>query len=121
MVAVYSKSVILYNNPNNNIDIIGPIEHIATIPKLSLSESLSSLNDDIPIPKAIIKGTAIGPVVAPPESKAIPKNSSGTFKASKKAIVYKKHNIYFNFNFNLIRKKEIAKKIPTPNSNNCYY
>ena len=66
---------------------IGPIEHRATIPKLSLSEFFSLLIEDIPIPNAIIKGTAIGPVVAPPESKAIAKNSLGTKNASTKTIL----------------------------------
>ncbi|OQB44131.1 MAG: hypothetical protein BWY01_01798 [Synergistetes bacterium ADurb.Bin155] len=53
--------------------IIGPMEARPTRPKLSLSESLVPLTAAIPTPRAIVKGTVMGPVVAPPASKAIPR------------------------------------------------
>ena len=38
----------------------------------------------MPTPSAIIKGTVMGPVVTPPESKATARKSAGTRKASTK-------------------------------------
>ena len=57
--------------------MIGPIEHIAIKPKLS---SLHFFDTPLanPIPRAIINGTVIGPVVTPPESKATALKSAGT-------------------------------------------
>ena len=43
--------------------MIGPILHSATRPKLSLAPSLSLLAAERPTPRAMIKGTVIGPVV----------------------------------------------------------
>ena len=47
---------------------IGPILHIATIPKLSDCEPLLPPSEARPMPSAIMNGTVIGPVVTPPES-----------------------------------------------------
>ena len=63
---------------------MGPMLHSATTPKLSASESLWLRRAVSPAPMPIIKGTVIGPVVTPPESKATAKNSLGTRKASRK-------------------------------------
>ena len=52
-------------------DKIGPIEHSAVIPKLSLSDFLSLRIEAAPAPSAMINGTLIGPVVTPPESNGI--------------------------------------------------
>ena len=51
--------------------MMGPTEQRATRPKLSSAERLSVRMDARPAPSAIIKGTVIGPVVTPPESKAV--------------------------------------------------
>ncbi len=63
---------------------IGPIEAMPTKPKLS-SEASSVLEclrtAATPMPKARIKGTVIGPVVAPPASNPIPTNSGLVKKA----------------------------------------
>ena len=47
----------------------GPIEQRAIKPKLFSFAFLPPIVIDIPNPIAIIKGTVIGPVVTPPESK----------------------------------------------------
>ena len=61
---------------------IGPMEHMDTKPKLSSAACLSLRIAEIPIPNAIIKGTVIGPVVTPPESKATATKLFGTKKDS---------------------------------------
>ena len=60
--------------------MIGPILHRATRPKLSLAPSLSLLAAERPTPRAMIKGTVIGPVVTPPESNATAVKESGEKK-----------------------------------------
>ena len=49
---------------------IGPIEQSAIKPKLLSLSRLSPSAAATPTPSDIIKGTVIGPVVTPPESKA---------------------------------------------------
>ena len=49
--------------------------------------SLSERTAETPSPKAIINGTVIGPVVAPPESKAIPIKLFGAIKANTKLSI----------------------------------
>ena len=49
---------------------MGPMEHSATRPKLSAAAFLSLRMEATPTPMAMIKGTVMGPVVTPPESKA---------------------------------------------------
>ena len=65
-------------------DRIGPMEHNATRPKESLLEFLSLRTAARPMPKAMIKGTVMGPVVTPPESKAAGTKLSGTKNESAK-------------------------------------
>lgn len=72
-----------YKIPNNNTARMGPMEHSAIKPKLSLEEFLSSLDKAIPNPNAIIKGT----VVTPPESK-----DTGTKLAGAKIFSAKSHH-----------------------------
>ena len=60
---------------SNKTTSIGPTEHKAIKPKLFSLESLPPIVWAIPIPRAIINGTVIGPVVTPPESKAIERNA----------------------------------------------
>ena len=67
------------------MDMIGPTEHIATIPKLSLRPPFL-FTDARPIPSAIRNGTVIGPVVTPPESKAAGINSDGQKHAKSAAM-----------------------------------
>ena len=67
-----------------------------------------------PRPKASIKGTVIGPVVTPPESKATAINSLGTKIAIRKTMRYRMISITFNLICNTIRTKASAKKTPTP-------
>ena len=45
------------------------MEHRETRPKLSLAEFLSLRLEATPRPRAMMKGTVMGPVVTPPESK----------------------------------------------------
>ena len=52
--------------------------HSATRPKLSLSAFLSLRTAARPMPRAMMNGTVMGPVVTPPESKATARNASGT-------------------------------------------
>ena len=51
--------------------ITGPMEARATKPKLSLRELLPPKTEVRLTPRARMKGTVIGPVVTPPESKDI--------------------------------------------------
>ena len=71
---------------NNNTAIMGPTEQRAIRPKLSWEDCLVPRRVDTPTPKAIIKGTVMGPVVTPPESKATAKKSGGAKKANAKAM-----------------------------------
>ena len=48
----------------------GPSEDRATIPKLSVPSLLVLTPLVIPLPRLSMKGTVMGPVVTPPESKA---------------------------------------------------
>ena len=61
---------------------IGPTEHSATRPKLSWAAFLSLRMEATPRPSAMMKGTVMGPVVTPPESKAMARKSPGTEAAS---------------------------------------
>ena len=64
---------------------MGPMLHKATMPKLLSSACLPLLwAEATPIPRAMIKGTVMGPVVTPPASKATAKNSLGTKRARRK-------------------------------------
>ena len=63
---------------------MGPTLHSATIPKLSSSRPLMLA---MPVPSAIRKGTVMGPVVTPPESKATAKNALGTKMESRNTPV----------------------------------
>ncbi len=65
----------LKNIPRINTTIIGPIRVRATRPKLSSSDVLSPRIDVNPSPRAITKGTKMGPVVTAPDSQAIERNS----------------------------------------------
>ena len=58
--------------------------HRATTPKLSASELWGRPRAVSPAPMAMRKGTVMGPVVTPPESKATARNSPGTQKLSRK-------------------------------------
>ena len=55
--------------PRTSTERMGPTLHRATRPKLSLVAFLSLRTEASPTPRAMIKGTVIGPVVTPPESK----------------------------------------------------
>ena len=63
---------------------MGPMEQSATRPKLSSAAWRSERMAATPTPSAMIKGTVMGPVVTPPESKATERNSFGTKAASTK-------------------------------------
>ena len=61
---------------------IGPTEHSATSPKES-SDALESLRiAAMPMPKLMMNGTVMGPVVTPPESNATERKLSGARKTS---------------------------------------
>ena len=55
--------------PRTSTERMGPILHRATRPKLSLVAFLSLRTEARPTPRAMMKGTVMGPVVTPPESK----------------------------------------------------
>ena len=57
---------------------MGPTLHRATRPKLSLVAFLSLRTEARPTPRAMMKGTVMGPVVTPPESKDTGIKSLGT-------------------------------------------
>ena len=63
---------------------MGPTEQRATRPKLSSAAWRSLRMAATPTPSAMMKGTVMGPVVTPPESKATARNSLGTKAASTK-------------------------------------
>ena len=65
----------LLKKPSSSTDRMGPIEHRATRPKLSASALRSLRTWEIPTPRARMNGTVMGPVVTPPESKAILRKS----------------------------------------------
>ena len=67
-----------------------------------------------PKPKAIMKGTVIGPVVAPPESNAIPKKLVGAKNASAKSTTYAMAKVIFMENLKTVRKSPMRKNYPTP-------
>ena len=72
-----------YSSPSSITARMGPMEHSATRPKLS-SLAFSSLRmEATPTPSAMIKGTVMGPVVTPPESKDTDKNPGSDRKASR--------------------------------------
>ena len=60
------------------------MEHRATRPKESLLEFLSLRTAARPMPRAMMKGTVMGPVVTPPESKAAGTKLSGAKKEQDK-------------------------------------
>lgn len=57
---------------------MGPMEARPTMPKPLSSPSFFLVVAATPRPKAMIKGTVTGPVVAPPESKAMPTKVGST-------------------------------------------
>ena len=65
---------------------MGPTEHRATRPKESLPEFLSLRMAARPMPRAMMKGTVMGPVVTPPESKAAGIKVSGAKKDRPKTM-----------------------------------
>ena len=67
--------------------MIGPTEQRPTKPKLSVSESAPFLTDAIPIPRARMNGTVMGPVVTPPESKDTARNSGFVKNAATKTPI----------------------------------
>lgn len=64
--------------PRMSTDSTGPMLHSATRPKLSPSAFLSLRTAVRPRPSAMMKGTVMGPVVTPPESKATARKADGT-------------------------------------------
>ena len=67
---------------------IGPTLERATKPKESEAEFLSERMEARPTPKAMIKGTVMGPVVTPPESKATAMKDLGTKKEATSKAIY---------------------------------
>ncbi len=61
--------------PNIKTVRIGPIRQREIRPKLSSSVVLSPRTDAKPRPRAMTKGTIIGPVVTPPDSQAMERKS----------------------------------------------
>lgn len=72
--------------------MIGPMDANPTKPKLSAEAVFEPLIEDIPTPRARIKGTVIGPVVAPPASNATAKKIGGEKKARINTIMYPPNN-----------------------------
>ena len=70
--------------PSSSTARMGPMEHREMRPKLSLAELASLRVEAMPRPRAMIKGTVMGPVVTPPESKDTGIKSPGARAASKK-------------------------------------
>src|SRR5574344_1263219 len=96
-------------------DIIGPVDAMATNPKLSLSDALQSFfNCETPIASARIKGTVNAPVVAPEASKDIAKNSREVIQASIKMIPYIIVNSLYNGMLYTILPRPTASMIAIP-------
>lgn len=95
-------------------DKIGPILQSATRPKLSSPECLSLRIDAMPAPRAMMNGTVIGPVVTPPESKAVGIKCEGAKIARIPARIYKMRSIFERGIPFLVLIMESAKNIPTP-------
>ncbi len=93
---------------------MGPILDNATRPKLSLAEFLSVRREARPMPMAMIKGTVMGPVVTPPESKATARNSLGTRKDAQISSRYRTISSLERSIWNLMRRMARARNIPTP-------
>ena len=89
-------------------------------PKLLLESSLDfgflddERTDETPIPIAMMKGTVIGPVVAPPESKAMPMNGEGAKNVSAKRIEYSTNSRIFTGKLSMVRRSPAIRKKPTP-------
>ena len=62
---------------------MGPREHRAIMPKLLVPAFSDLPMEARPRPRAMMKGTVMGPVVTPPESKATARNSWGTKSVSR--------------------------------------
>ena len=62
------------------------MEQRATRPKLSPAACLSLRTEETPTPRAMMKGTVMGPVVTPPESKAMAQKSGETWVARPKTM-----------------------------------
>ena len=67
----------------------GPMEHRAIRPKESSEAFLSLRMAAMPTPKLMINGTVMGPVVTPPESKAMARKFSGARNTMPSNKVYK--------------------------------
>ena len=67
---------------SSSTDRMGPMLHRAIRPKLFSSAWLSPRTEAMPAPNAIMKGTVMGPVVTPPESKARGRKSRGAKMAA---------------------------------------
>ena len=65
---------------------MGPTEHNEIRPKLSSAAFPSLRMEEMPMPKAMMKGTVMGPVVTPPESKATAIKSAGAKKTRPKTM-----------------------------------
>ena len=78
-------------------------------PKLSSCAFISPLTDAEPMPKLIIKGTVRGPVIAPPASRAMEKQSSAAKGARRKTIAYTTKIISLNGTWKMERIRERVK------------
>ena len=67
-----------------------------------------------PTPIAMMKGTVIGPVVTPPESKATARKSLETKKDTPINTIYRTINMVERLIWNRILRMATARKIPTP-------
>ena len=92
----------------------GPMEHSATRPKESSWASLLALTFATPMPRARMKGTVIGPVVTPPESKAMGTNSGLISTPSANTSPYSPSSIHLSFHRNRMRSSAITRNRPTP-------
>ena len=104
----------LLSAPRSSTKRTGPIEASPAYPKES--SSLCPIADVTPIPSAIMKGTAIGPVVAPPESKATALKNSGTKAATAKRRTMPIANDIFIEKPVIVLRKESATNTPTPSA-----
>ena len=92
---------------------MGPTEANPIIPKPSNS-FLTLPVEQIPIPKDSRIGTVIGPVVTPPESNAIPRNSVGVKIAMIMTAMYEIVRISLIENLNTILHAAMTRNAATP-------
>ena len=100
--------------PKRTTASMGPMDAMPMSPKLSSSADRSLRTEKIPTPSAMMKGTVICPVVAPPESKARATKTGEILEANKNTTAYPAMMMRRKGIWNTVRARPRTKKRPTP-------